>query len=50
MIGAHLNTIIDHLAIAIGGYAIALLVLDMKEQDHALGGLIQRRVRLQLDA
>ena len=32
MIGAHLNTIIDHLAIAIGGYAIALLVLDMKER------------------
>ena len=32
MIGADLNTIIDQLAIAIGGYAIALLVLDMKER------------------
>jgi len=32
VIGAHLNTIIDQFAIAIGGYAIALLVLDVKER------------------
>jgi hypothetical protein len=32
MIGAYLNTIIDQFAIAIGGYAIALLALDMKNR------------------
>ncbi|HIL85474.1 MAG TPA: hypothetical protein EYG52_18430 [Pseudomonadales bacterium] len=32
MIGAHLDTIIDNFAIAIGGYAIALLVLDLKDR------------------
>lgn len=32
MIGAHLDTIIDHFAIAIGGYAIALLLLDLKNR------------------
>lgn len=32
MIGAHLDTIIDNFAISIGGYAIALLVLDLKNR------------------
>ena len=32
MIGAHLDTIIDHFAISIGGYAIALLLLDVKNR------------------
>ena len=32
MIGAYLNTIIDQFAIAIGGYAIALLALDLKNR------------------
>ena len=32
MIGAYLNTIIDQFAIAIGGYAIAPLALDMKNR------------------
>ena len=32
VIGAHLNTIIDQFAIAIGGYAIALLLLDLKNR------------------
>ena len=32
VIGAHLDTIIDNIAISIGGYAIALLVLDLKNR------------------
>jgi hypothetical protein len=32
VIGAHLDAIFDNLAVAVGGYAIALLVLDLKNR------------------
>jgi hypothetical protein len=32
MIGAHLDAIFDNFAVAIGGYAIALFVLDLKNR------------------
>ena len=32
MVGGYLNTIIDHFAIAIGGYALAQLVWDLKNR------------------